>query len=162
MERLSDPDRWVALVIILFTIGLFPLVVIDRSWFGFSVGPLLFTHWLRLLWGFWIAIVTPIFYVMKHRRPMRMKAWVRIHVFGNLVAFTFISIHFIYWISTVHFIGTGMALFVAVLTLIVTGLMQRFNIMKNACWYVRFLHISMTTAFYLVLAIHVLSHIMRI
>ncbi len=162
MERLRDPDRWGALVIILFTICLSTLVVADKSSFGFFVGPLLFTHWMSLIGGFWIAVVTPVYYVFKHRRPERVKAWLRIHIFGNLVAFMLISVHFTYWIVSVSFIGTGTALFVAVLTLVVTGLLQRFNMLQNSRRQIRFLHVSMTTAFYLILAIHILSRMMRL
>jgi hypothetical protein len=162
IERLRAPDLWGALVIILFTIGLSALIVVDRSSFGFFAGPLLFTHWMVLIGGFWIAVVTPVYVVLKHRRPTRIKTWVRLHMFGNLVAFTLISIHFTYWIISVSFIGTGFALFVATLTLVVTGLLQRFNIVQNSRRYIRFVHVSMTTAFYLILAIHILSHMIRL
>ena len=131
MERLRDSDLWGALVIILFTICLSGLIIVDRSSFSFFAGPLLFTHWLSLIGGFWTAVVTPAYYILKHRRLERVKAWVRIHMFGNLVAFMLISVHFTYWIIKVSFIGTGLALFVAVLTLVVTGLLQRFNMLQS-------------------------------
>jgi hypothetical protein len=83
-------------------------------------------------------------------------------MFGNLVAFMLISVHFTYWITSVAFIGTGFALFVATLTLVVTGLLQRFNIMQSSKRQIRFIHISMTTAFYLILIIHILSHMMHL
>ena len=162
IERLRNPDLWGALVIILFTICLSALIIVDRSSFGFFVGSELFTHWMALIGGFWIALVTPVYYVLKHRRPKRIKAWVRIHMFGNLVAFMLISVHFTYWITSVSFIGTGFALFVAVLTLLVTGLFYRFNIMQSSKKYIKSIHISMTTAFYLILTIHILSHMIRL
>ena len=162
IERLRAPDFWGALVIILFTIGLSALIIVDRSAFSFSVGSDLFTHWAAWIGGFWIAVVTPMYIVLKHRRPTRIKAWVRMHMFGNLLAFMLISFHFWYWATFVSFIGTGFALFVATLTLIVTGLLQRFNIMQNSGRNIRFIHVSMTTAFYLILIIHVLSRIIRL
>ncbi|MGA2681101.1 MAG: hypothetical protein ABSF44_04790 [Candidatus Bathyarchaeia archaeon] len=162
MERLKNPDQWGTLVIVLFTICLSALIIVYRSLFSFSVGSLLFTHWAVLIGGFWIAVVTPIYVVLKHRRPTRIKAWVRVHILGNLVAFTLISVHFTYWITRVSFIGTGFALFVATLTLVVTGLFYRFNIMQSLKKYIRFVHVSMTTAFYLILTIHILSHMMRL
>ena len=162
MARLRDLDLWGALVIILFTIYLSALTIVDRSSFGFSVGSLLFTHWMGLIGGFWIALVTPVYVVLKHRRPKRIKAWVRIHLFGNLVALMLISVHFTYWITSVSFIGTGFALFVATLTLVVTGFFYRFNIGQSSKKYIKFIHVSMTTAFYLILAIHILSHMIRL
>jgi hypothetical protein len=162
MERLKNPDLWGALIIILFTIYFSALVVVNRSLFGFLVGPLQFTHWMSLIGGLWIAFVTPAYYVLKRRRPNRIKALVRIHIFGNLVAFMFISVHFIYWIISVSFMGTGLALFFAVLILVLTGLFNRFNLMQISTRYIRSLHISMTTAFYLVLIIHILNHTIRL
>jgi hypothetical protein len=162
MERLKDLDLGGALVIILFTIVLSSFVIVNRSSFSFSVGSDLFTHWAAWIGGFWIAVVTPVYVVLKHYRPMRIKAWIRIHMFGNLFAFMLISVHFWYWVTFVSFMGTGFALFVATLTLIVSGLLQRFNIMHSSRRYIRFMHISMTTAFYLILTIHILSHLIRL
>lgn len=162
IERLRAPDFWGALVIILFTIGLSALVIVDRSSFSFSVGSDLFTHWAAWIGGLWIAVVTPIYVVLKHRRPMRIKAWVRIHLYGNLFALMLISFHFWYWVTFVSFMGTGFALFVATITLVVTGIFYRFNLMKRPKKQIRFIHISMTTAFYLILAIHILSHMIRL
>ena len=162
MVRSKEPDLWGSLIIILFTIYLSYLIIVDKSLFGFFVGPLSFTHWMVLIGGFWIALVTPVYYFLKHHRPKRIKTWMRMHIFGNLIAFMLISVHFIYWITSVSFIGTGTALFVAVLTLVMTGLLQRFNIMTSSRRYIRFIHISMTTAFYLILIIHIISHTIRI
>jgi uncharacterized SAM-binding protein YcdF (DUF218 family) len=117
---------------------------------------------MGLIGGFWIAFVTPAYYVLKRRRPKRIKAWVRIHVFGNLVAFMLISVHFTYWIISVSFMGTGLALFVAMLTLVVTGLLQRFNMMQSSGRHIRFIHISMTTAIYLILTIHILGRMISL
>ena len=162
MTRLRDPDLWVALVLILFTIYLSFLIYVNKQSFNFFVGPLRFYHWMSLVGGFWIAFATPVYYVLKHRRPKRIKALLRVHMFGNLLAFMLISTHFTYEIISVSFIGTGTALFVTVLALVVTGLLQRFNIIKSFRGHVRFIHVSMTTAFYLILIIHVLSRLIRI
>ena len=162
MDRLRNPDLWGTFVIIVFTIFLLALTILYGPSFSFFVGPLLFTHWLSLIGGLWIAIVTPAYYILKNRRPERVKAWIRVHMFGNLVAFMLISVHFTYWIIRVSFMGTGAALFVAVLVLVVTGLLQRFNMLQSSRRQIRFLHVSMTTAFYLILAFHILSHMMRL
>ena len=162
MKRLSDPDLWGAGVIILFTILLSSLVIIDRSSFSFSVGSDLITHWVAWIGGLWIALFTPIYSFLKHSRSLRIKAWVRIHLYGNLFAFMLISVHFWYWVTFVSFMGTGFALFVATLTLVVTGLLYRFNLMQNSRRNIRFVHVSMTTAFYLILTIHILSHMIRL
>jgi hypothetical protein len=162
LTRLSDLDLWGAVVIILTTIFLTALIIVDRSSFNFSVGSDLFTHWVAWIGGFWIAAVTPVYVVLIHYRPMRIKAWVRIHMFGNLFAFLLISFHFWYWVTFVSFLGTGFALFIATLTLILTGIFYRFNLVQIPKKYIRFIHVSMTTSFYLILAIHILSHLIRL
>ncbi len=162
MKRLRDPDLWVVFTIIIFTMYLLSLIIVEKATFGFFVGPLQFTHWMSLIGAFWIAFVTPAYYILKHHRPNGIKAWIRIHALGNLVAFMLISVHFTYWIISVSFMGTGLALFIAVLALVVTGFLQRFNIMQGSARHIRFLHISMTTAFYLILIIHVLSRMIRL
>ena len=162
MERLRELDLWVSIAIILFTALLAAAVVFYRSSFSFSVGSLPLTHLLTLIGGLWIAFVTPAYVVLMHRRPLKIKTWIRLHLYGNLIAFALISVHFTYWIINVSFIGTGTALFLSVLLLVVTGLLQRFNIAPSSRRQVRFLHVSMTTAFYLILIIHILSHLIHI
>ena len=162
MKRLRDPDLWGALVIILFTILLSSLVIIDRSSFSFSVGSDLFTHWAAWIGGLWIALFTPIYYFLKHRRSLRIKAWVRMHMFGNLFAFMLISVHFWYELATVTRIGIGMALFIALLILVVTGVLYRFNIWQSSKKYLKYLHITMTTAFLLILIIHILGTLFKL
>ena len=162
MKRLRDPDLWGALVIILFTILLSSLVIIDRSSFSFSVGSDLFTHWAAWIGGLWIAFFTPIYYFLKHRRSLRIKAWVKMHMFGNLFAFMLISVHFWYELATVTRIGIGMALFIALLVLVVTGVLYRFNIWQSSKKYLKYLHITMTTAFILILIIHILGTLVKL
>jgi len=159
---LRKPDFWVALVIIVLTISFSALALFDTHLFDFSIGFLSLNHWASWIGGLWIAVVTPIYVVLKHYRPTRIKAWVRIHMYGNLFAFMLISVHFWYWVTFVSFIGTGFALFVATLTLVATGLFYRFNIIQSSKKYIKFIHVSMTTAFYLILTIHILSHMIRL
>lgn len=162
MLHLRDLDLWGALVIILFAICLSVLTFFDTPLFSFFVGPLLFPHLMGVIGGFWIALFTPVYYELKHRRPHKIKAWLRIHTLGNLVALSLITVHFTYRVTSVSFIGTGFALFVATLTLVVTGLFYRFNILQRSKKHFRFIHISMTTAFYLILIIHILSQMIRL
>jgi putative solute:sodium symporter small subunit len=66
---LRKPDFWVALVIIVFIISFSALALFDTHLFNFSIGSLPFTHWASWIGGLWIAFVTPIYYVVKQRRP---------------------------------------------------------------------------------------------
>ncbi len=73
-----------------------------------------------------------------------------------------ISVHFWYELATVTRIGIGMALYIALLALVVTGVLYRFNIMQSSKKYLKYLHITMTTAFYLILIIHVLGTLLKL
>ncbi len=159
---LRKPDFWAALVIIVLTIFLSTIALFYTHLFDFSIGFLSFNHWASWIGGLWIALVTPIYYVVKQRCPLRIKALLRFHIFGNLFAFMLISVHFWYEIATVTRIGIGMALYIALLVLVVTGVLYRFNIWQSSKKYLKYLHITMTTAFYLILIIHVLGTLLKL
>ena len=159
---IRKPDFWIALVIIVLIISFSALALLDTHLFNFSIGFLTFNHWASWLGGLWIAFATPIYYFIRQRSPLRMKVLLRIHMFGNLVAFTLISIHFWYELATVTRIGIGMALYIALLALVVTGVLYRFNIMQSSKKYLKYLHITLTTTFYLILIIHILGTLFKL
>jgi len=73
-----------------------------------------------------------------------------------------VSIH--YFQITPH--GTGEALFITVSILVVTGFFSRFQILKKIGKYNlikphinKFIHISVTSTFYIVIIIHIIQHI---
>ena len=83
-----------------------------------------------------------------------------IHVLANLFAFTLITTHYVHREINSAFLGTGTALYITVLLLVATGIMQRFNIISGKK--VKFIHLSMTSAFYLILVIHIIGSFVRI
>ncbi len=123
----------------------------------YFLGPFPFRHWMGIIGSLWIAAFTPVFVFLKLRNLTYAKEMLSVHVLGNLVAFTFICVHFTYRISNAYFIGTGLALFTAVFIPVTTGFLQRFYPTKRAYKYLRFLHMSTTTAFYLILVFHILG-----
>ncbi len=120
------------------------------------------THLASYIGGFWIAIFVPIYHVLKHRRPSHVKSMLKIHVFGNLTAFALITAHYVHREDVTIFLGTGTALYIAVLSLIVTGILLRLNITKGTKKQIQFVHVSMTTAFYLILIIHIIGTFFRL
>jgi hypothetical protein len=57
-------------------------------------------------------------------------------------------------------LGTGIALYIVMLTLVITGFLHRFKIIPSVAPHQnRFLHISVTSAFYIVIIIHILQGI---
>jgi len=152
-----------ALILILLAISLSILTYDEKSFFAtFSLASMTLTHWSAYIGGLWIAIETPIYYFLKHRNPRKLKLMLKIHVFGNLIAFALISVHFTYQQSLSQFLGTGSALYVAVVSLVITGLMQRFNMMKNLTRQIKYVHSGLATAFYLLLIIHILGTFIRL
>jgi hypothetical protein len=82
-------------------------------------------------------------------------------MFGNLLAFALISVHFASQISrpAAHYpnLGTGLALYVALILLVGTGISQRFHLtQKIKPQTYRFLHTGAAVTFYLIIVIHIL------
>jgi hypothetical protein len=173
MERskiLKDRNLWVAVVLIIFT-TIFSLATYLR-WFQlrFKVGLFFFTHWLGWIGVFFIAIFTPIYYILKRRKPKLLKKLVKIHVFGNLTAVMLISIHYAQQMGRpAQFypeLGTGLALYIVMFILVATGFLHRFGILDKLGRYRiflphqnRFLHISITLTFYTIVIIHALRNV---
>ncbi len=120
------------------------------------------THLASYIGGFWIAIFTPIYSVLKRRSPRHHKSMLRIHVFGSLLAFALITTHYVHRELNSVFLGTGITLYVALLSLVVTGIIRRFDVMRSSRNQVKFVHLSMTTAFYLILIVHVIGTFFRL
>jgi hypothetical protein len=135
----------------------------SRWWdLHFYVGPLNFHHWLTFIGAGFIAIFTPIYAIMKRRSPKHFRTLLNIHVFGNLVAFLLISIHFTQQMGRpaefAPTLGTGIALYILVAIMVVTGLMQRFHLIRRFLKTWRFVHVGLSLSFYIVVVIHILHN----
>ncbi len=162
MKLLRDLNFLTALAIILLTIILSAGVSFHWFQFTFLVGPLTLSHWLSWIGAIFITIYTPTYTILKRRHPKRTKDLLKIHTIGNLLAFMLVSIH--YFQMTPH--GTGEALFITVSILVLTGFISRFQLLKNIGKYNlikphinRFIHISVTSTFYIVIIVHIIQHI---
>jgi steroid 5-alpha reductase family enzyme len=167
---LKDPNLWVALTIILVTTGL--SVATFLRWFNlrFQIGPYYFTHWLSWIGTLFIAIYTPIYYVLKRRNPKQVKTLIKVHMFGNLLAVMLISIHYAQQMGRpAQFypeLGTGLALYIVMFILVATGFFHRFKFLEKLGRYRlllphqnRYLHIAITLTFYLVIIVHALRNV---
>jgi len=140
----------------IFFIGVF----LDWFDFGFVVGPYRFNHWLGWIGFLFIGFHVPIFITLKRRFIQKIRLFLGIHVIGNLTAYLLITIHFASQISRPSEfypdLGTGLALYIFLITLILTGFLQRFNLLSKyrANW--RFLHRSLVVALFVVIIIHIL------
>jgi hypothetical protein len=169
MKLLRNGIFLAASTLLVVTFSIFVLVLIDWINTGFFVGPLRFSHWMGIIGPLFVAIYTPIFYVLRRRYPKRLKLLLNIHVFGFLISFMFISIHFAGQIGRPQQfypeLGEGIALFIIMVLLVATGFIHRFQIIpKKAGKYYkphfnRYYHVSITTAFYIVIIVHALINV---
>jgi len=166
MSSNKNLSFWSALMIILIAISLQVAVYFHWIEVSFFVGSLRFGHWLGVLGTSFIAFLTPAYYVLKRRYPKRVKAMVNVHMFGNLFSFLLISMHFAQQVSRppqfYPDLGTGVILYAVMLILVSTGFLHRFGLFERARVYPphrnRFLHISITLTFYLVILFHALRN----
>jgi hypothetical protein len=155
-----NPYFWSVLAIIIATIVIASATYTRFLQLHFYVGPLYFHHWLGWTGSLFIAIYTPIYHFLKRRYPARYKHLLNLHVFGNLVAFFFISVHFAQHMGRpAEFfpdLGTGLALYITLGMLVVTGILQRFKILEKLTSYYKFIHTGLTMTFYILIVIHIL------
>jgi Kef-type K+ transport system membrane component KefB len=161
MTRKRNWELMLSVIIIVITIIL--MIAYYNRWFSlaFQVGPFRAIHHLAWIGTMYIAITVPIIALIKKRHLKKYKALLRAHVFGNLIAFLLISLHFAGQIGRpIQFypdLGTGLALYIIMIFLVATGLIQRFNIApkipktKN-----KSLHTSLLLPFYIIIIIHIL------
>lgn len=157
----KKPEFWVTVLILLFTLIFSTVAFIN--WFSllFFVGDLFFVHWLSIVATTFIAFMVPVYYVLKRKSPKRVKTLLRIHVFGNLLAFMLISIHFAQntgrLVGLISRLGDGFALFLVLSIIVTTGLIERFGAKLKLVRYLKFVHSYAVVIFYLVLVFHVLE-----
>jgi len=124
------------------------------------IEPFYLGHLLGIIGASWIAIFTPIYVYLKRKTPQRSKALLQIHVFGNFSAFLLLSMHVWQQIGrpadfTPNF-GTGLSLYVILSTMVVTGIIIRFQLGRRFLQTGRAIHVGLTVSFYIVLIIHIL------
>lgn len=156
----GNPSFLIALSLIVFTVILMISVYTRFLQIHILIGPFYIHHWLSWIGSLFISFFTPIYFVAKRRFPSKFKKILQVHVFGNLFAAMFISIHFTQHISrspqSYPDLGTGIVLYASVLLLVVTGFFLRYQIGRSLRKGWIFLHTGATTAFYLVIVVHIL------
>ena len=161
LKVLRSLEFWAALSIIVASVV---LMVADRlQWvhFGFLVGPFRLNHWFVLVGSLYIAFVVPVIAVAKRRYPGRFMSLFRLHVFGNLLAFVLISLHFAGQINRpAEFypdLGTGLVLYIVMVLLVATGFTHRFQLLPQIKSQTRkFVHVGLSFSFYIIIGIHIL------
>ncbi len=161
MKIYRKPEFWVSVLILLFTVIFSAVAFVNWFSLSFFVGDLFFVHWLGIVATAFIAVMVPVYFVLKRKRPKNIKTLLRIHVFGNLVAFLLVSIHFAQ--HTGRLAGfflrleDGFVLFLVLSIIVATGLIEKFGAKLKLVRYLKFVHSYAVVLFYLVLIFHVLQ-----
>jgi hypothetical protein len=141
----------VGLVLALLSyLGLIPL--------GYKLGPYWLNHWFGWFSMGLIIIYVPIFVIFKKRNPKIYRKLIKVHEVGFVIAFILVSPHIGSQIRRVFppEIGTGIAAYVSLLALVVTGIMRKNHILATRMSTLRFIHMSMAVSFFLVIVFHVI------
>jgi len=161
LKYYRNPEFWASSLLLLVT-AIVSVWAFD-NWLSLSifVGDLFFVHWLSIVATAFIAVMVPVYYVLKRVSPKHVKTLLRIHVFGNLFAFLLISIHFaqhtgrlIWFVSRLE---DGFALFLVLSIIVATGMIERFGAKLKLARYIKLVHSYAVVAFYLVVVYHVLQ-----
>ena len=118
-------------------------------------------HWFSYAGTVFIGLYVPVYSILKRRSPVNVTTLLPIHVFGNLLAFKFIGIHFSHHLTrppqAFPDLGTGIVLVAALLILVVSGFIMRFRFFQKSYKSWRWLHTATMLTFYLVIMVHILD-----
>ena len=166
MKVFRSLEFFVSLLILFFTVGFAAWVYVN--WFGLSffVGDLFFVHWVGLAATAFVAVLVPVYYVLKRKSRKKIKLLLRVHVFGNLLSFLLISVHFAQNTGRLSGfpskLGDGLVLFLVMSIIVATGMLVRFGAKMKFVRYVKFVHSYGVFVFYFVVAFHVLQFLLVI
>lgn len=108
-----------------------------------------------------MAVMVPVYYVLKRKSPKKIKLLLRVDVFGNLLSFLLISVHFAHNTGRLSGLpsklGDGLVLFLVLSILAATGMLVRFGAKMKFVRYVKFVHSYGVVVFYFVMAFHMLQ-----
>jgi len=157
-------SRWeLSLSLLLIVLTIILMFAYYNRWYSFSylIGPFRAIHYIAFAGTLYIAISVPIIAYLKKHYPQKRNSLTRAHMFLNLISFLLISIHFAGQLgrplNSYPDLGTGIALYIALILQVYTGLAYRFREnrllkpMRN-----RFVHIGLALVFYIVIIIHIL------
>lgn len=161
MKIYSKTEFWVTVILLILTVAL-SAVAYDR-WYTLSVfvGSYLFIHWIGIIGTGFITVFTPIYYALNRKRPKSRKILLKLHVYGNLVSYLLVSVHFAQHLgrlsSFLSNLGEGTVLFFVLTTITATGIMERFQIAKSKQRIVRLVHHYAVIVFYALVLLHALQ-----
>jgi hypothetical protein len=158
--KIKNKDFLLALLIIIVAVSFSIIVYLRWIGMGFFIGQFRLSHWLTIIGSSYIAIATPIFIILRRIYPQKTRILFRFHIFGNLVLFAFILIHFASQMGrpATNFpeLGTGLVMFIAMALQVTSGFTQRFFPINRNPKTLKFIHASLIIIFYAAILFHVL------
>lgn len=167
MSQASEPQTrsrrrrlsiWVSFSAVALGLAFAVLSYLDLIPLSYKLGPYWLNHWIGWFSFGLIIIYVPIFVILKRRTPKTYERLMKVHEIGFIVAFVLVSLHIGTQIRRVFppEIGTGIAAYVSLLTLVVTGIMRRNQMLATRGTALRSIHLSMVVTFFLVIVLHVI------
>lgn len=154
-------EFWFAAIAIILTV--FLMFAYYSRWFSFAarIGPFRIIHYIAFAGTLYIAFGVILFSFLKQRTPKKYTFLLKIHTIGNLFAFLLISLHFAGQVGRpAEFyptFGTGLALYIAMVALVATGMLLRFRFSESFNPSTnRFIHSGLAFAFYIIILVHIL------
>jgi len=167
MKRSAGSNKvnlWIVLSLCALIVFLGIGTYLDLGFLGdlhFEVGPFFSHHWMSWVGSAYIALLLPIQRYLRAGNPRRYGTLLKFHVYGNLIAVGLITVHFAQQLGRpapfAPDLGTGLALYITMFVLVLTGIFLRFGFAKERRSWWRYLHTGITTAFYLMIVIHALQ-----
>ena len=160
-KRAGNWELWVSAVTVFLTILL--MIAYFNRWFSFAarVGPFRIIHYIAFAGVFFVAFGVVLFAALKRRFPNRYKILLRVHVFGTLLSFLLVSLHFAGQVGrpadSYPEFGTGLALYIGMALSVATGFVLRFKVFRSfSPASSRFVHAGLAFVFYTIIVIHIL------
>jgi len=149
---------WLSFTAVVVGLALAVLSYLNLIPLTYKLGPYWLNHWLGWSALGLIIIYVPIFVILKRRNPKIYHKLMKVHEVGFIIAFMLVSLHIGSQIRRVFppEIGTGIAAYVSLFALVVTGIMRKNQILATRMATLRLVHLSMAVSFFLVIVFHVI------
>ena len=162
-SNFRDIQFWGIILIFLLAVHINTAIYLGRIKIIFQFYSIDFPHLLGIIGASFIALSTPIFYILKRRKPKQYKQLLNLHMFGNATSFLLSSMHVVFRLLRLP-LGIGFILFAFTSLLVISGFVSKFNLLKpfrnnveNLPHTNRTFHVSLTFSFYLLFFFHLLN-----
>jgi hypothetical protein len=158
LTRRSPLSMWLSFSAVAVGLGFAIAIYLQVIPLGYELGPYRLNHWAAWLSLGFIINYVPLFIILKRRNHRLYKKLMKVHQIGFISAFVVVSLH-IGWQMRRVFppeLGTGIALYLCLFVLVVTGIMQRYQMLVKQARTLRFVHLSMVVSFFLIMVFHII------